>query len=671
MENPYPVGPRRKKGGFVKVLLIILAVLVGIFLILLLIGILADDGAADSAKPASAASAENIAQLGNSDADWTLLLYLCGTDLESKYGSCTDNLLECASVALPDTVNLLLCTGGTEDWSLDFVDPNAIQYHRLYGEGDYETLETLPLSSMGDPGTLSNFLSYGVKAFPAKKYGVILWNHGGGMSGVAFDELYEGDALSLTDLNEGFSQANANLEFIGFDACLMATLEAALELSPYAGYMIASEEVEPGSGWDYAAMLNSIVAEPSQSGAELGKVICDTYMEKCGEYADSCTLSVTDLTKVEPLARAFDDMADEMTLSAEDVDTFRTLKQGIAKAESYGGNTDEEGYFNLVDIGDMVLNSQSVLPKTGDSVLNALFEAVVYNVNGSARANANGLAAFYPIKAGNDELDAYARSAAFSHAYLDFIAASRRGWKVPADFVGADFSSPAPEPAQTVADTDYTLDAETYLADDGSYVLEIISDPSYVAGVYFTLYQMDYEYNEYMYFGRDDDLNVTDDLTTYSDNFRGVWPALNGVFVNLTLLESTDEYNLYSIPILLNGEEMNLRARYDWASEKYEVMEAVGGAGENSFSSRKQQSLQDGDEVEVLMTGVNWESGEETLYSVGSFTVKGGVTLEELALPDGDYLYQYELEDVLSETYTSEEVIMECKDGEITVYETE
>ena len=676
MENQYRPAPK-KKGGFLKVLLIILGVVVVLCLVFFIIGLFAaaeENAAADNAfhaaqsEPASAAQSEPA---GESES-WTIMLYMCGTDLETDSGCCTANLLECAQTKLPQNVNLLVCTGGTKAWQLDFIDPGYIQYHRIYNEGEYETLKSAPLASMGAASTLGHFLRYGVESFPADNYGAVLWNHGGGMSGVAFDELYGGDSLSLPDLNEGFAMAGAPLTFIGFDACLMATLENAMAIAPYGEYMVASEESVPGTGWDYAAMLSYIAANPQATGADVGKAICDSYYAKCGDWTQTCTLSVTDLSKVHALASAFDVMAGEMTLDTGDVDKFRALKQGIAKAENYGGNTDEEGYFNLVDIGDMVLNAQSVLSETGDDVLNALFDAVVYNVSGSARANANGLAAFYPLKAGNDELDGYAQTAAFSKNYLSYLSASRKGWHTPADFVGVDFSNAtATAPEHTVADTEYAIDAETWLSDDGAYVMDIKAGADYIAGVYFTLYQMDYDYNEYMYLGRDDDLNVSEDLLQYTDNFRGVWPALNGVFVNLNLLETTDAYNLYSIPINVNGEDMNLRARYSWATGAYEVMGAVAGAGANSFSARKERMLKDGDVVQVLMTGVNWESGEENLYAVGEFTVSGPVTLEETALTDGDYLYQYEMEDVLGDTYTSAEVIMECADGQISVHEAE
>lgn len=239
-------------------------------------------------------------------------------------------------------------------------------------------------------------------------------------------------------------------------------------------------------------------------------------------------------------------------------------------------------------------------------------------------------------------------------------------------FTGADLDNLETEiPAETVADAAYTVTAETWLDDDGAFVLDVKSGAEYVEGVYFTLSQMDYDYNEYMYFGRDDDLNLSEDGLQYRDNFRGVWPALNGVFVNLNLLESTKDYNLYSIPISLNGEDMNLRAKYDWSTETFKVLGAVAGAGGNTFSARKERMPEDGDVIEVMMTGSNWENSEETAYSVGKFTVDGPLVLEELPLTDGDYLYQYEIDDVLGETYYSTTVIMECKDSQINVYETE
>ena len=94
-------------------------------------------------------------------------------------------------------------------------------------------------------------------------------------------------------------------EIIGFDTCLMATLETAAALSPYGRYMVASEEIEPGTGWDYTAWLQAICDNPTADGLAVGTAICDSYFAKCqaGQTDDIATLSVIDLAAVPKLVQ--------------------------------------------------------------------------------------------------------------------------------------------------------------------------------------------------------------------------------------------------------------------------------------------------------------------------------------------------------------------------------
>jgi len=89
------------------------------------------------------------------------------------------------------------------------------------------------------------------------------------------------------------------------------------------------------------------------------------------------------------------------------------------------------------------------------------------------------------------------------------------------------------------------------------------------------------------------------------------------------------------------------------------------------MSSREIIQLKDGDEVTILMNGQNWDTGDTTQYEVGTFIVDGPVVLEELDLFDGDYLFEYMVTDVFGNTYYSDSVIMEYKDGQITEYTTQ
>ena len=118
-------------------------------------------------------------------ADWAVYWYLCGSDLESSGGFATEDLNELMEVELPDNVKIVIETGGSS-----------------------ELVDEQPSASMGESGTLSNFLKYAKENYPAEKTAVIFWNHGGGsVAGAAFDELYQNDSLTLTEMRTAFDDA--------------------------------------------------------------------------------------------------------------------------------------------------------------------------------------------------------------------------------------------------------------------------------------------------------------------------------------------------------------------------------------------------------------------------------------------------------------------------------
>ena len=605
-------------------------------------------------------------------AKWSVFVYLCGTDLESQGGAGTDNLLELEKVQYSDDVNFIIQTGGTAAWQNDVVDADHLQ--RFKSDEDGLTLVgERKLASMGDPDTLSDFLTWGIKKYPADNYMVLFWNHGGGsVAGVEFDEVYDYDSLTLPELSEAFEKVGQQFEVVGFDACLMSTLENAETLQPYAHYMVASEEYEPGGGWDYTNWTQYLMDNPNSDGEKIGRAICDTYYEKCTVYGEDsmATLSVVDLAKIPDLSAAFDSMAGEMTEITSDITRLQTFVRGAIRAENFGGNTEEEGYTNMVDLGDLTVNTKSVVSQTAENVLGALFKAVIYEVHGSTRAHANGLAVFFPLAVTADECDSYAQIAT-SGNYLRFIDVVVADWSI------SDSTTPVNPKIVLPAENDYSVTADQYLmdftsyiSDDGYYYLEFTEGMPSVQSVMFNFYYMDYDYGEYMFMGTDNDVIGDWDNGVFFDNFRGVWPALNGYYVVMNLIEEGDDYNLYSIPIKLNGEETNLRAAYIWTSEDtghFEVYGCWSGLDtDTGMSARDIIQLKDGDEITILMDGQNWDTGETVQYEIGSFVVDGPVVLEETELFDGDYLFEYEITDVFGQKYTSDPIIMEYADGQIT-----
>ena len=116
---------------------------------------------------------------------------------------------------------------------------------------------------MGNASTLTDFINWSTTNHAADNYALVIWDHGGGLSGIAWDDTDGHDNLTISEIKAGiensaaFSSSNS-LDLIGFDACLMQTYEVGLEMAPIADVMVASQETEPGDGWDYQAFLQSL-----------------------------------------------------------------------------------------------------------------------------------------------------------------------------------------------------------------------------------------------------------------------------------------------------------------------------------------------------------------------------------------------------------------------------
>ena len=336
-------------------------------------------------------------------ADWTILWYLCGTDLETEDGSATYNLEEAMAGKVTDDANVIIITGGTNKWQNDIVSSDEIGVYRLnpHGAGDdgLTKIAQLKDGNMADVSLLASMVRQVFTLYPAEHTMLILWDHGGGsVGGVAFDERTE-DSFSLAELSSALSQGEQHMDIIGFDACLMASLEVANVLSPYADYMIASQELEPGGGWNYRDFMKELSGSAAIAPADLGKSICDSYLQHCIEWDDKeiATLSLVNLAKVPALVEAFDVMAWQLTGIAENPASIQTYRQSVSKARSFGGNNRSEGYTHMVDLGELVLNTKGVWDETGLAVLDRLFEAVEYHIDGSAYQKSNGLSVFYPF----------------------------------------------------------------------------------------------------------------------------------------------------------------------------------------------------------------------------------------------------------------------------------
>ena len=182
----------------------------------------------------------------------TIMVYMCGTDLESNYGMATSDLNEMANATInPNKVNIIVYTGGCARWKNSVVSSNTNQIYRVKSGGVEKLQADLGSVPMTYADTLSSFITYTRKNYPADRYELILWDHGGGtLSGYGYDEKFRSSgSMMLYDIVKALKNGGTQFDFIGYDACLMANLENAMAIEPFADYLIASEETEPGYGW--------------------------------------------------------------------------------------------------------------------------------------------------------------------------------------------------------------------------------------------------------------------------------------------------------------------------------------------------------------------------------------------------------------------------------------
>lgn len=337
-------------------------------------------------------------------ADWTVMVYVMGdNDLEPF---AVFDMLEMAAVGSSDRVNIVALVdrapgyideelGGIEDFQdtrFYFVEPGNLVTNGSLGE-----LNT------GDPAVLAEFITTSITNFPADHYATILWNHGAGWPGMGPDETDGQDLMDLAEINQAFTTGLAaagvdNVDLVGFDACLMASYEVATTMADHADFMLASEELEPGHGWNYEA-LQTIVANPDAGPEEFGRGIIDGFVQQAvdsGTESD-ITLSLLDLRQMGALETALADLA--APLMAEPQAAAPILAQAQAGALAFATNPDPNLEPHQVDLGNVAVllgQADPVLEAPAAAVVNALDAMVVANTTGPASSAATGLSIYFP-----------------------------------------------------------------------------------------------------------------------------------------------------------------------------------------------------------------------------------------------------------------------------------
>ena len=99
---------------------------------------------------------------------------------------------------------------------------------------------------MGNPNTLKSFIQWGVATYPADHYLLDIWDHGGGLDGVCWDDT-SGTNMTVSQVQQAIAGASTHIDVIGFDACLMGMEEVRTSFAAWATSCWAPRNWNPGT----------------------------------------------------------------------------------------------------------------------------------------------------------------------------------------------------------------------------------------------------------------------------------------------------------------------------------------------------------------------------------------------------------------------------------------
>lgn len=612
---------------------------------------------------------------GNASDTYTLMLYMCASDLESECGFATEDLNEIMYGYTAGNLNVIVQTGGTAEWQNTVVADDRCQRYRVTEDGLELVDDSLGMQNMADSATLTDFIQYCSSNYAADHYGLVLWDHGGGVvGGYGYDENFGGDSMSLTEMSRALGDASVHLDMLGFDACLMANFETCLMAAPYADYLIASEEPEPGCGWYYTDWIGKLSENCGIPPKRYGRQIIDDYITESGWDSPSMysTLGMFDLQQVTqkllPALSQFSDDAVQQLSAGE----YRRISQSRSNTRAvYQSELDH------IDLLDYAQHSQS---ETADQLEQAVSDCVVYYQETENGSGDNGLSILFPYYdlSALDMLEEMYQTLGYDDAYPAFLeqfANVMAGGQISV----SGFSNTQNHAAASEYSGFQWFDAdagydesyyETYSADlsllettevDGRCVLElseedweIVNDAAMQMFAVYDGFYVDMGLDDYCEF---------DDYGNLIVEYDQTWVALDGQVVPFFHESYTSDGDSFftcgSVPCVYNGIDVEIVLVWD-TEHPSGYAAGVRPVYTDSVAAKGLYDICDGDTFQVY-----YDIYDEDLNYVETMTLDDEIfTVQdslEVGYADaaeqlGDTFIYYVLEDIYNNTYYTDSI---------------
>jgi hypothetical protein len=349
-------------------------------------------------------------------AEWTVMVYLDGDNNLETYA--IQDLNEMEMIGSTTDVNIVVqidripysvLAGNYQEHADDTSNGNWTTTRRYYITKDLnpDQISSLLIAdlgelNMGDPQTLVDFTNWAATNYPAKKYLLVIWNHGGGFRSlnlakdIAWDDTSGGDKITMPELKDALStitaQIGKNIDIVGMDACFMAMTEVAYQIKDYADLLVSSEESEPSEGWPYDTILSQLTSDPSLTSTQLATNIVDDYI-----FAYPPTTNVTqsaiDLSYMDNLAGQLSNLA------------LAIMNDSVTPIDKYiyaANSTQRYSDFDFVDLYDLcnkilIYSNNAKVKNIALNIQQSLDFTVIHSgYNGFMGSGSRGLSIYFP-----------------------------------------------------------------------------------------------------------------------------------------------------------------------------------------------------------------------------------------------------------------------------------
>lgn len=659
----------------------------------------------------SNARAKRTVIKGNGKDTVTIMVYMCGADLESRSGMASKDIQEMLKADLGNNINLLIYTGGARQWQNNVVSSTTNQIYQIKNGKLNLLVDNVGNLPMTKPDTLSSYIKWSATNYPADRFELIFWNHGGGSTGgYGYDEKFaSAGSMSLAGINTALKDGGVTFDFVGFDTCLMATVENALVVSNYADYLVASEETEPGIGWYYTDWLTAFGKNTSMDTLEIGKNIIDSFTNACAQTCpgQKTTLSLIDLAELSQTV--------PQELADFSKDTANMINSNEYSAVSTARSSSREfASSSRIDQIDLVDFANRMGTAEAKELANALKSSIKYNRTSSNMTNAYGLSIYFPYKQsskvdsmvntyeniGMDENYAKCIQSFATMGVAGQVASGGTSTPMPSlfgelsqgsgsgdataemisqlltTFLSSDFSSISGLSSSNTSFLGKSLDVEkaaNYIAanqfdtsnliwtqnSDGQDVISLSEDQwSQVKDLSLNMFYDDGE--GYIDLGLDNTLEFDSDGNLIAPSDK-TWLAIDGQIVAYYVIDVQGDENSYAItgrvPCLLNGERTNLILVFDSENEdgyvagaNYDYVE-----GETDTVAKNLTEINEGDTIDFLCDYYSYDKTYEDSYYLGEqMTVShpmSEMVINNLPVGDGDVLVTYRFTDQFAQNY--------------------